>query len=406
MRYLEAQSSAAREAHGDEKSRRGGAPGSTFLQLVCMCVVGSAAVCFPSFDISQMAMRVVALVCLCVVGSAAVCFPSFDISQMAMIVVAVVCLWEVGSAAVCFPSFDITHVVMRVTAVVCLWEVGTATVCFPSFDISQMAVIVAALVCQCMVVAADVSRLSCVLDVVAGCVTVTYMYCLGAVWATASLVSGALAVTAADSCEHSTRSYPEVFWAAGCLVACDVTVALAKTAVEGGAVWVVICLVTGVLVVAAARSSGWAAVCFPFCGSSPAVCAAIGWAAVCLCVVWLTVLVGGTSRRRWQSAVSGGGRFSCSCWQSFLPAFSELVHHACFAETGVIHAAPRSREDRVRLDLRQMRRRKLFSLSGLRSSSPRRRRSLAITSYRVCPPAPLVPLMVSQTPALGLGGGR
>jgi hypothetical protein len=120
----------------------------------------------------------------------------------------------------------------------------------------------------------------------------------------------------------------------------------------------------------------------------------------------VTMSVSGAGRRRWQSAVSGGGRFSCSFWQSILPAISERVHHLCFAETGVIHAALRSREDRERLDLRQRRRRKLFSLSGLRSSSPRRRRSLASTSYRVCPPAPLVLLLVSQTWALGLGGGR
>ena len=183
-------------------------------------------------------------------------------------------------------------------------------------------------------------------------------------------------------------------------------------------VWAVVCLLIctlvmmmtaagcDVLMVTAMEGAWRTAVCFPLCGLTPAGCAAVGWAAVCLCVVWLTMSVSGAGRRRWQSAVSGGGRFSCSFWQSILPAISERVHHLCFAETGVIHAALRSREDRERLDLRQRRRRKLFSLSGLRSSSPRRRRSLASTSYRVCPPAPLVLLLVSQTWALGLGGGR
>lgn len=51
-----------------------------------------------------------------------------------------------------------------------------------------------------------------------------------------------------------------------------------------------------------------------------------------------------------------------------------ISQYLCFAETGVMHAAPRPREDRGRLDLRQRRRRELFSLSCLRSPSPRRRR--------------------------------
>ena len=243
-----------------------------------------------------------------------------------------------------------------------------------------------------------------------------------------------VAVTAADSPEHSIQDWATVRGVLVAVVGC--VVGLLVTAVKGTGrtavcfpscgsspvdaafVWAVVCLlictlvmmmtvaVYDVLMVTAVEGAWRTALYFPLCGLSPAGCAAIGWAAVCQCAVWSTISVSGTGRRRWQSAVSGGGRFSCSFWQSILPAFSERVHHVWLYEPGVIHAAPRSREDRGRLDLRQRRRRKLFSLSGLRSSSPRRRRSLAITSYRVCPPAPLVLLLVSQTWALGLGGGR
>jgi hypothetical protein len=246
--------------------------------------------------------------------------------------------------------------------------------------------------------------------------------------------SGVPVVTAADDSEHSTRDWATIrgvlMAAVGCVAWLLVT-ALNETGraavcfpscgsspVDAAFVWAVVCLLIctlvmmmtaagcDVLMVTTVEGAWRTAVCFPLCGLTPAGCAAVGWAAVCLCAVWLTMSVSGAGRRRWQSAVSGGGRFSCSFWQSILPAISERVHHLCFAETGVIHAALRSREDRERLDLRQRRRRKLFSLSGLRSSSPRRRRSLASTSYRVCPPAPLVLLLVSQTWALGLGGGR
>ena len=256
----------------------------------------------------------------------------------------------------------------------------------------------------------------------------------GEVLAAVSPESGVLAVTAADDSEHSTRDWAtirgvlmaavgcvawllvtalnETGWAAVCFPSCG------SSPVDAAFVWAVVCLLIctlvmmmtaagcDVLMVTTVEGAWRTAVCFPLCGLTPAGCAAVGWAAVCLCAVWLTMSVSGAGRRWWQSAVSGGGRFSCSFWQSILPAISERVHHLCFAETGVIHAALRSREDRERLDLRQRRRRKLFSLSGLRSSSPRRRRSLASTSYRVCPPAPLVLLLVSQTWALGLGGGR
>ena len=136
--------------------------------------------------------------------------------------------------------------------------------------------------------------------------------------------SGVLAVTAADGSEHSTRDWATIrgvlMAAVGCVVWLLVTTldgtgwaavcfpSCGSSPVDVAFVWAVVCLLTvagcDVLMVTAVEGAWRTAVCFPLCGLTPAGCAAVGWAAVCLCAVWLTMSVSGAGRRRWQSAVS------------------------------------------------------------------------------------------------------
>ena len=83
-----------------------------------------------------------------------------------------------------------------------------------------------------------------------------------------------------------------------------------------------------------------------------------------------------------------------------LPQNQDTAHHVCFSETGVICGVKIPPVSPARIELQHGRRRwrccRLSSLSGFRSSSPRRRRSLAGLRPRVYPPTPLVLLLGSQ----------